>query len=57
MSEIKSICVYCGSGPGSNPAFMQAARKLGQILAENSIGLVYGGGSAGLMGACAGIPG
>jgi uncharacterized protein (TIGR00730 family) len=53
MSEIKSICVYCGSGPGTNPAFMEAARRFGQILAENRIRLVYGGGSAGLMGACA----
>jgi uncharacterized protein (TIGR00730 family) len=53
MSRIKSICVYCGSGPGTNPAFMEAARRFGQILAENDIGLVYGGGSAGLMGACA----
>jgi hypothetical protein len=53
MSEIKSICVYCGSGPGTNPAFAAAARRFGQILAENDIGLVYGGGSAGLMGACA----
>jgi uncharacterized protein (TIGR00730 family) len=54
MSRIKSICVYCGSGPGTNPAFMEAARRLGRIMAENRIGLVYGGGSAGLMGACAG---
>jgi uncharacterized protein (TIGR00730 family) len=53
MSGLKSICVYCGSGPGTNPAFMEAARRLGRILAENRIGLVYGGGSAGLMGACA----
>jgi uncharacterized protein (TIGR00730 family) len=53
MSKIKSICVYCGSGPGTNPAFMEAARRFGRILAENRIGLVYGGGSAGLMGACA----
>ena len=53
MSEIKSICVYCGSGPGTNPAFIAAARRFGQILAENDIGLIYGGGSAGLMGACA----
>src|SRR5580700_5407746 len=53
MSEIKSICVYCGSGPGANPAFMQAAREFGRILADNDIRLVYGGGSAGLMGACA----
>ena len=53
MSRIKSICVYCGSGPGTNPAFMEAARRFGRILAENGIALVYGGGSAGLMGACA----
>jgi uncharacterized protein (TIGR00730 family) len=53
MSRIKSICVYCGSGPGTNPAFMEAARRFGRILAENRIALVYGGGSAGLMGACA----
>jgi uncharacterized protein (TIGR00730 family) len=53
MSTIKSICVYCASGPGNNPAFMEAARKLGRILAENNIRLVYGGGSVGLMGALA----
>jgi uncharacterized protein (TIGR00730 family) len=53
MSQIKSICVYCGSGPGTNPAFMEAARGFGRILAENRIALVYGGGSGGLMGACA----
>src|SRR5712671_2236881 len=51
MSTIESICVYCASGPGNNPAFMDAARKLGRILAENGIRLVYGGGSVGLMGA------
>ena len=51
MSTIKRrICVYCGSGPGSDPAFVQAARTFGAILAENGIGLVYGGGSVGLMG-------
>jgi hypothetical protein len=50
MSTIKRICVYCGSGPGSDPAFVQAARTLGTILAERRIGLVYGGGSVGLMG-------
>ncbi|HET7023552.1 MAG TPA: TIGR00730 family Rossman fold protein [Xanthobacteraceae bacterium] len=53
MSTIKSICVYCASGPGNNPAFMDAARKFGRILAENGIRLVYGGGSVGLMGALA----
>ncbi|HXL49846.1 MAG TPA: TIGR00730 family Rossman fold protein [Xanthobacteraceae bacterium] len=53
MSTINSICVYCASGPGTNPAFMEAATKLGRILAENNIRLVYGGGSVGLMGALA----
>ena len=53
MSAIKSICVYCASGPGNVPAFMDAARSFGRILAENGIGLVYGGGSVGLMGALA----
>src|SRR5260370_29566739 len=51
MSTINSICVYCASGPGTNPAFMEAATKLGRILAENNIRLVYGGRSGALMGA------
>ena len=50
MSKLQTICVYCGSGPGKNPAFVKAARSFGKILAENGIGLVYGGGSIGLMG-------
>ena len=53
MSMIKSICVYCASGPGTNPAFMRAAKQFGRILAEKGIRLVYGGGSVGLMGALA----
>ncbi len=53
MSTINSVCVYCGSGPGTNAAYVQAARRLGQILAENRVQLVYGGGSLGLMGALA----
>jgi uncharacterized protein (TIGR00730 family) len=53
MSKIDTVCVYCGSGPGTNPAFVEAARRLGRILAENRVGLVYGGGSVGLMGALA----
>ena len=53
MSTIESICVYCASGPGNNPAFVQAASRFGRILAENGIRLVYGGGSKGLMGAVA----
>jgi uncharacterized protein (TIGR00730 family) len=49
-SSIQNICVYCGSGPGLNPAYAEAARALGRILAESRIGLVYGGGNLGLMG-------
>ena len=50
MTAIRRICVYCGSGPGTDPAFVAAARTFGKILAENRIELVYGGGSIGLMG-------
>lgn len=50
MSAIRKICVYCGSGPGGDPAFVETARAFGTILAKNGIGLVYGGGSIGLMG-------
>jgi uncharacterized protein (TIGR00730 family) len=53
MSRIKAICVYCGSGAGTDPAFVAAARTFGRILAENGIRLVYGGGSVGLMGTLA----
>ena len=50
MSTIRNICVYCGSGPGGNPAFVAAAREFGKIVAENKVRLIYGGGSVGLMG-------
>ena len=50
MSTNQHICVYCGSGPGLNPAYAEAARTLGAALAAEGIGLVYGGGSLGLMG-------
>jgi uncharacterized protein (TIGR00730 family) len=53
MNEIKTVCVYCGSGPGTNPRFMESATALGKALAENGIRLVYGGGSVGMMGAVA----
>jgi uncharacterized protein (TIGR00730 family) len=46
----RNVCVYCGSGLGLNPAYREAAQKLGAALAANNIGLVYGGGSLGLMG-------
>src|SRR4051794_40925396 len=53
MDQIKTVCVYCGSGAGSSPRFVEAALALGKIFAENDIRLVYGGGSVGLMGAIA----
>src|ERR1700688_3304621 len=53
MNKIKTVCVYCGSGPGNDPRFVDAAIAFGKSLAENGIRLVYGGGSIGLMGAVA----
>ncbi len=53
MNKIKTVCVYCGSGPGTNHRFVEAATALGKILADDGVSLVYGGGSNGLMGAIA----
>ena len=47
---INKVCVFCASSDYSNPVFLNAAYKLGEILAGESITIVYGGGSAGLMG-------
>ncbi len=49
-NDLRTICVYCGSGTGNDPAYAEAARTLGRSLAEHDIGLVYGGGGVGLMG-------
>lgn len=51
--SIKSLCVFCGSSPGGDPAYVSAAGELGQFLAGHQITLVYGGGRVGLMGALA----
>jgi hypothetical protein len=53
MGQIRKICVYCGSSPGNDPTFRTAATRFGEILAAAGIGLVYGGGSGGIMGAVA----
>jgi hypothetical protein len=53
MNTIRTVCVYCGSGPGTNPRFIESAKALGKIFAQNGIRLVYGGGSLGMMGAIA----
>lgn len=50
---IQSICLFCGSNSGGNPAYAEAARNLGGELAARDITLVYGGGNIGLMGIAA----
>ena len=50
MSKLRRVCVYCGSTSGNRPAFAVAAAGLGQLLAREGIGVVYGGASVGLMG-------
>lgn len=50
MTEIKSLCIYCGSRPSNNQNFQVLAKNVGKILAQNKIKLIYGGGNVGLMG-------
>ena len=50
---MRSLCVFCGSTNGINPAFAAATRELGRLLAARRIGVVYGGGNVGLMGVLA----
>jgi uncharacterized protein (TIGR00730 family) len=49
----KNICVYCGSNPGNDPAYLKAATVMGEAIARRGFGLVYGGANVGLMGAVA----
>ena len=53
MTQLKSICVYCGSSNEVQPGYILLAKELGKTLAKAGIRLVYGGGGVGLMGACA----
>lgn len=50
---MKRITVFCGSSSGTNPEYLRAAKSLGALFVERGIGLVYGGGNVGLMGAIA----
>jgi len=50
MPKLRRICVYCGSTTGTRPTFAMAAAGLGQLLAREGVGIVYGGASVGLMG-------
>jgi uncharacterized protein (TIGR00730 family) len=54
MNTIRSVCVYCGSSPGSRDVYMKAGHVLGRSIAEAGLRLVYGGGTKGIMGAVAG---
>ena len=50
MRKVHNICVFCGASAGNNPAYVEAAKALGQAIAERGLGLVYGAGNVGLMG-------
>ena len=47
------ICIFCGSRAGNNPIYLQVAQQVGETLAKQGIGIVYGAGNTGLMGAVA----
>jgi uncharacterized protein (TIGR00730 family) len=51
--RLDSVCVFCGSSDEADPAFLEAAARLGRDLAAAELRLIYGGGGVGLMGACA----
>ena len=53
VPTLGSVCVFCASSPGIDPAYMAGADRLGVLLAQEGLRLVYGGGGVGLMGACA----
>ena len=53
MNTIRSVCVYCGSSPGRDEAYVRAGHLLGRSLAKSGLRLVYGGGTKGIMGAVA----
>jgi uncharacterized protein (TIGR00730 family) len=53
VAELRRICVFCGASAGRDPAYADAARTVGEGLARRGIGVVYGGGRVGLMGAVA----
>jgi uncharacterized protein (TIGR00730 family) len=50
---MKSLCIYCGASFGASPVYADAARAMAKVMVDDNIGLVYGGGSVGLMGVIA----
>src|ERR1700761_4993704 len=53
MNKIRAVCVYCGSSPGNDAAYVEAGERLGSALAAAGMRLIYGGGTTGVMGAVA----
>ncbi|RWM93241.1 MAG: TIGR00730 family Rossman fold protein [Mesorhizobium sp.] len=53
MNTIRSVCVYCGSSPGRDEAYVKAGHLLGRSLAKSGLRLIFGGGTKGIMGAVA----
>jgi uncharacterized protein (TIGR00730 family) len=53
VTEIRSICVFCGASSGDDPLYGQHAQRLGKLISDAGATLVFGGGNAGLMGALA----
>src|SRR3954447_25522665 len=51
--KMKRICVFCGSNSGVRPVYAEAAKRMGAVMVQRGIGLVYGGGRVGLMGTIA----
>lgn len=52
-TDMQALCVFCGANHGRRPAYREAAQRVGELLAQRGITLVYGGGNVGLMGALA----
>jgi uncharacterized protein (TIGR00730 family) len=50
LGRIRNVCVYCGARRGERPEYAEAAKQFGRVIAQRGLGLVYGGGSVGMMG-------
>lgn len=53
MVKLEAVVVFCGSNEGTDPVYMKQAYRMGELLAQNKIKLIYGAGAKGLMGAVA----
>src|SRR3954468_15255597 len=49
----RTVCVFCGSSVGRNPAYIETARRTGELIGQRSYRMIYGGGASGMMGECA----